>query len=128
VRSIAAWGADDVKVDFCRVRLAPPRPLYRSIRRALDPTGRPIVLSICDWGLGAFAAPGAFDDPDALLAGTRFLRPLEQRAQLSLWSVLAAPLRGGEPDLSARPAQRRVAARIRVGRLGQTANHVGPAR
>ncbi len=135
VRSLAAWGADYVKVDYCRVRPAPPRPLYTSVRRALDATGRPIVLSICDWGfdapwewargvgqlwrtagdyfsygaprnwwgavmrsasidatVGAFAAPGAFNDPDALLAGTGFLSPFEQRAQLSLWSILAAPL------------------------------------
>jgi hypothetical protein len=42
-----------------------------------------------DATVGAFAAPGAFNDPDALLAGTGFLSPLEQRAQLSLWSVLA---------------------------------------
>jgi alpha-galactosidase len=50
-RTLAAWGADLVKVDWC---FAPPDfeapSVYAQMRDALRATGRPIVLSICEWG------------------------------------------------------------------------------
>lgn len=42
--------------------------------------------------LAAYARPGAFLDPDFLVAGIGALSESEQRAQFSLWSILSAPL------------------------------------
>jgi alpha-galactosidase len=42
--------------------------------------------------LAAYARPGAFNDPDFLVAGLGGLSEAEERAQFSLWSILSAPL------------------------------------
>jgi alpha-galactosidase len=50
-RSYAAWGVDYLKYDWCNT--APgqdAKSSYAKMRAALDATGRPIVLSICEWG------------------------------------------------------------------------------
>ncbi len=59
------------------------------------------ILKILDLNaaLAPYAHPGAWNDPNALLIGTGVLSPAEERAQLSLWSMLAAPLIAGG-DLS----------------------------
>jgi len=46
----AAWGVDYLKYDWCNTTTQDPRASYENIRRALDTAGRPIVLSICEWG------------------------------------------------------------------------------
>jgi len=47
----AAWGVDYLKYDWCNTLPGQDAPAsYRNIRQALDATGRPIVLSICEWG------------------------------------------------------------------------------
>jgi alpha-galactosidase len=137
-RTIAGWGVDALKLDFCRTRPARAAPIYRRWQQALESTGRRIMLNICEWGyqdpwkwapgigstwrttgdyfsygaprsywaailrildlnagLATFARPGAFNDPNALLVGTGVLTVQEERAQMSLWSVLAAPLIAG---------------------------------
>jgi alpha-galactosidase len=49
-RTYASWGVDYVKEDWCNASglIAPVQ--YEKFRRALDRTGRAIVLSICEWG------------------------------------------------------------------------------
>jgi alpha-galactosidase len=57
------------------------------------------MLKVADLNerLASYSRPGAFNDPNALLVGTGFLTPTEERTQFSLWSMLAAPLiAGGE--------------------------------
>jgi alpha-galactosidase len=49
--------------------------------------------------LAAYARPGAFNDPDMLEIGNGSLTAGEQRVQLSVWSILSAPLLAGN-DLS----------------------------
>jgi alpha-galactosidase len=49
----ASWGVDYVKVDWCNSEGLEPRERYEAFRAALDATGRPIVLSICNWGIDA---------------------------------------------------------------------------
>lgn len=49
--------------------------------------------------LAAYARPGAFNDPDILEIGNGALTAGEQRVQLSVWSILSAPLLAGN-DLS----------------------------
>jgi alpha-galactosidase len=139
-RTIATWGIDAVKVDYCRARPAAAQPIYKRIQQALAATHRPITLNVCEWGyqdpwlwapqianswrisgdyfsygaphnywkallrvvdfnagLAGYSRPGAYNDPNQLLIGTGVLKVSEERAQLSLWSMMAAPLiAGGE--------------------------------
>jgi alpha-galactosidase len=46
----AAWGVDYLKYDWCNVGTQNGPASYETIRAALDASGRPIVLSICEWG------------------------------------------------------------------------------
>lgn len=133
--TVAGWGVDFVKIDYCNTGLPPPAPVYKQIYAAFSAVSRPIVLSVCDWGfqqpwvwaaqvgsmwrtthdytaygapantwkavlqivnlnagLARFAHPGGWNDPDMLLVGTHLLTYFEERAQVSLWSMMAAPL------------------------------------
>jgi alpha-galactosidase len=49
-RTYAEWGVDYVKEDWCNAQGLKAPEQYRKFRDALDATGRPIVLSICEWG------------------------------------------------------------------------------
>ena len=49
-RSYAAWGVDYVKEDWCNAAGLDARAQYAKFRDALRRAGRPIVLSICEWG------------------------------------------------------------------------------
>jgi alpha-galactosidase len=46
----AAWGVDYLKYDWCNTTTQDAKASYANIRHALDAAGRPIVLSICEWG------------------------------------------------------------------------------
>ena len=46
----AAWGVDYLKYDWCNTTTQDAKASYTNIRAALDAAGRPIVLSICEWG------------------------------------------------------------------------------
>jgi alpha-galactosidase len=46
----AAWGVDYLKYDWCNASTQDAPAAYALIRNALNATGRPIVLSICEWG------------------------------------------------------------------------------
>ena len=46
----AAWGVDYLKYDWCSTTSQDAKSSYANIRAALDASGRPIVLSICEWG------------------------------------------------------------------------------
>ncbi len=150
VNTLAAWGVDAVKVDFCggvRQELS-PRAAYTSFQSAIvhDSPHRPMLLSICDFlepaqykgkpafGGSAFASfefgpgvgnswrtdtdvgspgyvpfstvlrnmdadatrpeaagPGHWNDPD-YLGPDQGMTAVQFRTQLSMWSMLAAPL------------------------------------
>ena len=49
-RTYASWGVDYVKEDWCNARGLDAPTQYRKFHDALVATGRPIVLSICEWG------------------------------------------------------------------------------
>jgi alpha-galactosidase len=49
-RTYASWGVDYLKYDWCHTTTQDAKASYANIRAALDATGRPIVLSICEWG------------------------------------------------------------------------------
>jgi alpha-galactosidase len=46
----AGWGVDYLKYDWCNTTTQDAKAAYANIRHALDASGRPIVLSICEWG------------------------------------------------------------------------------
>jgi alpha-galactosidase len=46
----AAWGVDYLKYDWCSTTTQDAKASYANIRAAVDAAGRPIVLSICEWG------------------------------------------------------------------------------
>src|SRR6266849_4770852 len=46
----ADWGVDYLKYDWCNTTTQDAKASYTNIRAALDAAGRPIVLSICEWG------------------------------------------------------------------------------
>jgi len=50
VATYAEWGVDYIKVDWCHADDLDPRVQYTKFREAIRKTGRPIVLSICEWG------------------------------------------------------------------------------
>jgi alpha-galactosidase len=49
-RQYAAWGVDYLKYDWCNTSTQDAKASYANIRHALDASGRPVVLSICEWG------------------------------------------------------------------------------
>jgi alpha-galactosidase len=49
--SFAAWGVDYLKYDNCNNQGVPYQQRYNAMRDALAATGRPIVYSLCEWGL-----------------------------------------------------------------------------
>jgi alpha-galactosidase len=49
-RTYAAWGVDYVKEDWCNAEGLVAPVQYAKFRDALAHAGRPIVLSICEWG------------------------------------------------------------------------------
>ncbi|MEU7176783.1 MULTISPECIES: NPCBM/NEW2 domain-containing protein [Streptomyces] len=49
-QQFADWGVDYLKYDNCNNQGVDARQRYRTMRDALQATGRPIVYSICEWG------------------------------------------------------------------------------
>ena len=49
-RQYAAWGVDYLKFDWCNTGSENVEAAYTTMHNALKATGRPIVLSICEWG------------------------------------------------------------------------------
>jgi alpha-galactosidase len=50
-RQYAAWGVDFVKEDWCNTSTQDARESYTLMRDALYQAGRPMVFSICEWGV-----------------------------------------------------------------------------
>jgi alpha-galactosidase len=49
-QTYAEWGVDYVKVDWCHADSLDAPVHYAKFRDAFEATGRPMVLSICEWG------------------------------------------------------------------------------
>ena len=47
----ATWGVDWVKMDWCNTEGLVPQTTYPLMSRALNKTGRPIHLNMCEWGV-----------------------------------------------------------------------------
>ncbi len=132
INTYAAWGVDYVKIDWCHAEGLDPEVQYAKIRDAFTQASRPMVFSICNWGvkapwtwgphtgnlwrttgdisdhydrmsvigfsqngLGRFAGPGHWNDPDMLEVGNGGMKHDEYVTHMSLWALLAAPLLAG---------------------------------
>jgi alpha-galactosidase len=132
INTYAAWGVDYVKIDWCHAEGLDPEVQYAKIRDAFTQASRPMVFSICNWGvkapwtwgphtgnlwrttgdisdhydrmsvigfsqngLGKFAGPGHWNDPDMLEVGNGGMKHDEYVTHMSLWALLAAPLLAG---------------------------------
>ncbi|MBK5203487.1 MAG: glycoside hydrolase family 27 protein [Prolixibacteraceae bacterium] len=49
-RTYARWGVDYLKEDWCNTTTQDAKSSYTNMRDALFTAGRPIVLSLCEWG------------------------------------------------------------------------------
>ena len=49
-QTYAAWGVDYLKYDWCNTEGLKAEGAYLTMREALRAAGRPVVLSICEWG------------------------------------------------------------------------------
>ncbi|GHA78486.1 hypothetical protein GCM10007389_35800 [Pontibacter akesuensis] len=49
-QTYASWGVDYLKYDWCNTEGLKAEGAYMTMRDALAASGRPIVLSICEWG------------------------------------------------------------------------------
>lgn len=49
-RTYAHWGVDYLKEDWCNTTTQDAKSSYTNMRDALFTAGRPIVLSLCEWG------------------------------------------------------------------------------
>ena len=155
-QTYASWGIDYLKYDLCGLedpfnKLAETDlpaahammiEAYKKMGDALRRSGRPIVYSLCqygmdrvwEWGpsvganlwrttndikdnytslsqngftqagLARFAGPGHWNDPDMLEVGNPSFKPVDNLTQMSLWSLLAAPLIAGN-DLTNMPPE-----------------------
>ncbi|OOG58537.1 alpha-galactosidase [Rhodanobacter sp. B05] len=50
-RTYASWGVDYLKYDWCSTYTQDAKSTYETMSDALRASGRPIVFSICEWGL-----------------------------------------------------------------------------
>jgi alpha-galactosidase len=53
IQTYAGWGVDYVKIDWCHAEGLDPEVQYAKFRDAIAKSGRPIVFSICNWGVKA---------------------------------------------------------------------------
>jgi alpha-galactosidase len=135
----AGWGVDFLKYDWCSAsKVYKPDQIeaaYEKMHEAILETGRPMVYSLCEYGMDApwiwgpkiganlwrttddvsnridfqeyarmmfvgfgqdglqgYAGPGHWNDPDFLQIGNKGLNLDEDKTQMSLWSLLVAPL------------------------------------
>jgi alpha-galactosidase len=145
-QQFANWGIDYLKYDWCSARnvykTEEMPAVYARMGQELRKTGRPIVYSLCEYGMdrvwtwgpsvGAqlwrttidieprfdrigfiafgqnglekYAGPGHWNDPDMLEVGNGTLTEDENRAHMTLWCMLAAPLIVGTDVTKLTPA------------------------
>jgi alpha-galactosidase len=182
----ASWGIDYLKYDLCsfipilekesggdpKKYFEIEKAAYEKMHKALVATGRPIVYSLCQYGLqnvwewgttvggnlwrttgdindtydrmsvigfaqsglGKYAGPGHWNDPDMLEVGNGGMSADEYRTHMTLWVILAAPLLAGNdlskmtPQTLATLTNREVIAvdQDKLGKQGYRVSAVGP--
>jgi alpha-galactosidase len=78
--------------------------LWRTTGDISDKYARMAEIGFSQAGLGRFAGPGHWNDPDMLEVGNDGMTGDEYRTHMSVWAILAAPLLAGN-DLSTMTAE-----------------------
>jgi alpha-galactosidase len=52
-KTYAEWGVDFIKVDWCFTDGLDTRTQYKIMSDAIKTTGRPMILSLCEWGISS---------------------------------------------------------------------------
>jgi alpha-galactosidase len=108
--------------------------MWRTSGDINDTYDRMALIGFGEAGLGKYAGPGHWNDPDFLEVGNSGMNPDEQRTHFSLWAMLAAPLIAGN-DLTAMTAETKSILMNReviavdqdpLGRAGDRAYAAGP--
>jgi alpha-galactosidase len=108
--------------------------LWRTTGDITDHYARMAEIGFGQAGLGRFAGPGHWNDPDMLEVGNGGMNTDEYRTHMSLWAILAAPLLAGNdlstmsPETTALLTNREVIAvdQDRLGREGDRVSAEGP--
>ncbi len=101
-RRYASWGVDYLKEDWCYTGTANAPETYRIMRDALREAGRPMVLSLCEWGQ---SKPWLWGGPVAeLWRTTEDIYPSYERVKQILdlqvgLAGYAGPGRWNDPDM-----------------------------
>ena len=101
-RTYASWGVDYVKEDWCNASGLVARVQYTKFRDALARSGRPIVLSLCEWGSNqpwewAPAVGNLWRTTDDI--GDNWPSMLSNLDQNSQHSAVAKPGAWNDPDM-----------------------------
>ena len=88
-RTYASWDVDYLKYDWCNTLPGQDaRSSYANIRQALDASGRPIVLSICEWGNASTLAVGQRGRRQSVADNRRHPGPLGRTAEVARRELL----------------------------------------
>src|SRR5258707_750182 len=69
--------------------------LWRTTGDIHESYDRMLVIALAQAGLGKYAGPGHWNDPDMLEVGNGKMTTEEYKTHMSLWVILAAPLLAG---------------------------------
>lgn len=108
--------------------------LWRTTGDLRDTYDRITLIGFSQAGLAKYAGPGHWNDPDMLQTGIGKLTPDEERTQMSLWAILAAPLIASADLTKMTPGTRAILTNRAViavdqdplGRQGDRVSEVGP--
>jgi alpha-galactosidase len=101
-QTYAEWCVDYVKEDWCNATGLDPKTQYGIMHDALIATGRPIVFSICDWGV---SSPWTWGPQTGNLWRTTYdikdnwAAMLSNLDQSSQYAAAASPGHWNDPDL-----------------------------
>ena len=58
-KTLSEWGIDMIKMDHCGHKNGTDLQLYGEMSKALNASGRPVLFSLCNWGLDSVWEWGA---------------------------------------------------------------------
>lgn len=102
MRTYASWGVDFVKVDWCYTTGMDPRERYKVFRDAIKAAGRPMVFSICNWGVGEPWVWGPITGQmwrTSMDIWDGFLSVLFNLSLTAPWAAFAGPGHWNDPDM-----------------------------
>ena len=107
----ASWGIDYLKYDWCSASTVYDnkdlQPVYQKMGDALANSGRPIVYSLCEYGMGNVEKWGPDVERQSLAHNRRHQRQLGEHVHYRIQPEPSRPLRGARPLERSRHARGR---------------------